>query len=106
MCATCTFSAPPNPTTASLMARGAYSNTGMALRHGAQRGTACVTELQRAIDVAIHEHALDGDLIRLVLLDELCTPCEDLRAAAPLSVPSVGAMQPCATCALSRRCIR
>src|SRR5262249_52789256 len=30
MCATCVFSAPPKPTSASLMARGAYSNTGIA----------------------------------------------------------------------------
>ena len=31
MCATCSFSAAPKPTTASLMARGAYSNTGTAV---------------------------------------------------------------------------
>ena len=41
------------------------------LGHGAERRAARMSELQRAVDVAIDEDALDGDLIGLMLFDQL-----------------------------------
>src|SRR5256885_1694943 len=45
--------------------------------HGGERGTAGLTELERAVGILREEHALDGDLDRAVRDDELGDPRMD-----------------------------
>ena len=47
-------------------------------KHGADRRTPRLPQLQRAVGVAVHENALDGDLLRAILPDEFLDAVEDL----------------------------
>ena len=77
--ATCSLSAAPSPTTASLIARGAYSCAGAPSQQGsAQRRAPRLAQLQRAVGVQVHEHALDRHLVRPVFLHQRSDGIEDL----------------------------
>ena len=77
MCATWAFSAPPTPTTASLIARGAYSWTPSAAGTARERRAARLPELERAVGVLGEEHALDGDLLRAMQLRSARRPARE-----------------------------
>src|SRR5688572_12356252 len=66
------------------VARAVLVNRNVARERGADRGCACLTELERAVGVAAQEHPLDGDFGGAILAHELTDAQED--AAQPLAV--------------------
>jgi len=60
------------------LARRILEHLGIRLRRPANGRTARLAELERAVGVAIHEHALDGDLLRAVLGDDAAHAAEYL----------------------------
>src|SRR5580692_3329339 len=55
-----------------------FEYLGVRIRRAADRRAARLAELERAIDVAVHENPLDGDLLRPVLADDAAHAAEDL----------------------------
>jgi hypothetical protein len=52
------------------LSRGVLENFGLGIRRSANRRAARLTELQRAIGIAIHENPLDRDFLRLIIRDD------------------------------------
>ena len=63
------------------LARRVLEYLGVRIRRPADRRAARLAELQRAVGIAIHEHALDGDLLRPVLGDDAAHAAENLAQA-------------------------
>ena len=59
-------------------ARRVFVHGGDHRKYTADGRTPRLPQLQRAVGVAVHENALDGDLLRAVLPDELLDAVEDL----------------------------
>jgi hypothetical protein len=81
---------------------GQLDLAGRVLVHGhllhersAQRRRPRLAELQRAVGIAMHEHALDADLVRPVFLDQPRAPSKMMRKRSAISPPRVR-MQPLA----------
>ena len=95
MRATWNFSAPPKPTDGQLDGARRVLEHRHAHGDGAQRRTARLAQLQRAVDIAVHEHALDGNFRRRVLGQQRLQALEDQPQSRGGASPATF-RQPCA----------
>ena len=70
------------------LARRVLEHFRIGIRRAADGGTARLAELQCAVGIAVHEHPLDGDLLRTVLRDDAAHAAVNLRTDAPQNRPA------------------